>query len=203
MFVTITFPEGTADENAFRFYNTWLTKLRKINYLHTYIWVSERQKNSTLHFHMLTTDYVKIVDWNRFMKETLINEYNKDNQIFNGYNPENYNGIDLAKNRKTKKIVNFADKKSSKSLSIYITKYITKNDTVFTRLVWHCSRNVSALFTSVYQYFTHLDIQKYIKENTLKFFATDYSIIYILKRELPNHFFIEYEEINNLIVNSI
>jgi len=203
MFVTITFPSMTTDENAFRFYNTWLTKLRKINYLHTYIWVSERQKNGTLHFHLLTTDYVKVKDWNTFMKDTLINEYNKDNQVFNGYDPTNYNGIDLAKNRKTKKVVNFAEKRNAKSLSIYVTKYITKNDTVFSRLVWHCSRNVSALFTSVYQYFSSADLKKYTVDNIVKFINTDFSTVYILIKELPISFFKDYNETNELIFNSI
>lgn len=30
----------------------------------------------------------------------------------------------------------------------YLSKYITKNDIEFYRLPWHCSRNVSRLFTS-------------------------------------------------------
>lgn len=37
-----------------------------------------------------------------------------------------------------------------KTLIGYLTKYITKNNIEFYRLPWHCSRNVSKLFTSMY-----------------------------------------------------
>jgi hypothetical protein len=62
---------------------------------------------------------------------------------------KNYNGVDIAKNRKTRKVTNFAQKKSTKTLVNYLTKYITKNNGKFTHLAWHSSRDYSNLITSI------------------------------------------------------
>lgn len=39
-------------------------------------------------------------------------------------------------------------KGTQKSHVTYLEKYISKNDIEFYRLLWHCSRDVSRLFTS-------------------------------------------------------
>lgn len=148
-FITITFPSGLSDDYIYKLFNLYLTRLRKNENLLSYLWVAERQKNGTLHYHLLTTDDVYIVQWNAIMRDILINRYVKNSSIFNGYNPINYNGIDIAKNRKTGAIINFAKGVNKKAVSYYITKYITKNDTKMNHFVWHCSRNISVLFTSV------------------------------------------------------
>lgn len=148
-FVTITFPFETSDNQAYMLFNLWLTKLRSKGLLLSYLWVVERQKNGTVHFHMLTSNYVKIKEYNELMRESMMNLYAKDIHVFKGYKPDKYNGIDLAKNKKTGRVANFATAKSKKALSMYITKYITKNDTKFFRLTWHCSRNISVLFSYV------------------------------------------------------
>lgn len=148
-FVTVTFPGQTDDNEIYRIFNLFLTKLRKYENLLSYLWVAERQKNGTIHYHILTTDDVFIKEWNNHLRIILINLYNKNNLHFKGYNPIKYNGVDIAKDRKTKKVINFASKNNQKAVSYYITKYITKNDTKMNRFVWHCSRNISVLFTSV------------------------------------------------------
>ncbi len=58
-------------------------------------------------------------------------------EALQGINPEKYNGVDV-------KMV----KGTRKSLVTYLVKYISKNDIEFYRLPWHCSRDVSRLFTS-------------------------------------------------------
>jgi hypothetical protein len=35
--------------------------------LSTYLWVAERQKNNTIHFHLLTNDFMEIRIVNEFM----------------------------------------------------------------------------------------------------------------------------------------
>lgn len=148
-FITVTFPGQTDDNEIYRIFNLFLTKLRKYENLLSYLWVAERQKNGTIHYHILTTDDVYVKEWNNHLRIILINLYNKNNLHFKGYNPIKYNGVDIAKDRKTKKVINFASKSNQKAVSYYITKYITKNDTKMNRFVWHCSRNISVLFTSV------------------------------------------------------
>lgn len=149
-FWTVTFPEGIPDDVAYRVYNIWLTSLRQRKMLREYLWVVERQKNGTLHFHIAIPHKMPVQRANAMMRGTLKNEIKKGNiQGYSVYKANRYNGVDIAKNRKTGRVVNFAIKKGSRSLSGYLTKYVTKNDTAFTHLAWHNSRGFSSLFTGV------------------------------------------------------
>jgi hypothetical protein len=60
-----------------------------------------------------------------------------------------YNGVDIAKDRKTRRVTNFAKQNKQRSLSNYLTKYVTKNDSSFQHLAWHSSRGYSNLITAV------------------------------------------------------
>lgn len=136
-FYTITFPEGLSDSDCYILFNTWLTRSRKTGGLTTYLWVAERQKNQTIHFHMLTNDFMPIEKVNRFMAKSLSNLKKSGIKQLGEVDPSKYNGIDVKKVGKKRK-----------TLIGYLTKYITKNNIEFYRLPWHCSRNVSKLFTS-------------------------------------------------------
>lgn len=152
-FYTITFPFGISDDLAYQLLNTWLTRCRKSAGLKSYLWVAERQKNGTLHFHLITNNYMKIGVVNEFMKISLFNAKEKgllkcrDNAI------RRYNGVDVdnlyqPKKRKSKNQRHSRSQAMDK-LSYYLTKYVTKNDTSSKRLPWHCSRDISALFVSI------------------------------------------------------
>lgn len=159
-FYTITFPSGLSDQSCYKFFNLWLTRCRKTGGLNSYLWVAERQKNETIHFHLLTNDYMEIKAVNGYMAKALSNGKKKeDEEALNSFDPKKYNGIDV------KKVGNKREK-----LVGYLSKYITKNDIEFYRLPWHCSRDVSRLFTSVNfemedrdRYFDHLpeDLESY------------------------------------------
>lgn len=136
-FYTITFPEGLPDADCYKLFNLWLTRCRRTGGLTTYLWVAERQKNSTIHFHMLTNDFMPITKVNGYMAKTLSNVKKKGHENLVNLETEKYNGIDVKKVGKKRK-----------TLIGYLTKYITKNNIEFYRLPWHCSRNVSKLFTS-------------------------------------------------------
>lgn len=201
-FVTITFPAVTTDEQAYTFFNIWLTRLRQERLLGSYIWVAERQKIGTIHFHVLVNKFFNVVKTNIIMKEILTNRYNKNNEIFKGYNPKVYNGVDLAKNRKTRRITNFANGGKSKSLSKYITKYITKNDTVFDRLIWHNSRDISKLFTMVCgdiadSYFNTLRAKK----DTFHYIGTDFEI-WMPKEDIITPELVLMYEVNQMIYDT-
>lgn len=138
-FYTITFPVGLSDQNCYKFFNLWLTRCRKTGGLNSYLWVAERQKNKTIHFHLLTNDYMEIKEVNGYMAKALSNGQKKENEeTLKSFEPEKYNGIDV------KKVGNTREK-----LVGYLSKYITKNEIEFYRLPWHCSRDVSRLFTTV------------------------------------------------------
>jgi len=137
-FYTITFPAGLSDQSCYKYFNLWLTRCRKTGGLNSYLWVAERQENTTIHFHMLTNDFMEIQKVNGYMAKALTNGKKKEDlDILKNVDTLKYNGIHV------KKVENEREK-----LGGYLTKYITKNEIEFYRLPWHCSRDVSRLFTS-------------------------------------------------------
>jgi hypothetical protein len=82
-----------------------------------------------------------------------------------------YNGVDIAKNRKNRKVTNFAgSRKGRTALTYYITKYITKNNSEFSHLAWHNSRGFSMLFTGVTftkeEFINLLEWKGYVRKNS-------------------------------------
>lgn len=151
-FWTVTFPEGTPDDTCYQLFNTWLTTLRAKKMLHSYLWVAERQpkKTKTIHFHILIPHYMGVQRANGIMKQSICNAIRKGTlSNWNLHAAKRYNGVDIDKNRKTKKVVNFAEHGKQRSLARYLTKYVTKNETKLYRLPWHCSRDWSAMIVGV------------------------------------------------------
>lgn len=148
-FWTVTFPPGITDAMAYKIYNNWLTQLRNYGMLKEYIWVAERQENGTIHFH-IAIPHVMYAPRANAMMAGILKGYAKRGEIpFSPYKFKKYNGVDIAKNRKTKRVTNFAIKKGTMALVGYLTKYLTKNDGTFEHLAWHNSRGYSCLFTGV------------------------------------------------------
>jgi hypothetical protein len=148
-FWTVTFPQGLADDVAYKIYNIWLTSLRQYSMLKEYLWIAERQENGTIHFHIAIPHKMPVKRANAMMAGTLKTFSRRGEIPFSIDQCKKYNGVDIAKHRKTKKVTNFAIKKGSRSLITYLTKYVTKNNTSFTHLAWHNSRGFSSLFTGV------------------------------------------------------
>jgi len=147
-FITITFPLATPDGVAYKALNTWLTGLRQADMVSNYLWVAERQKNDTLHYHMLVDCYFNIKVANKRMRDVL-NGLRKKKLLLCSKNViSSYNGVDIAKDRKTKKVTNFNEQGKTKNLRRYITKYISKNKSTSKNSLWHCSRSISALMLS-------------------------------------------------------
>jgi hypothetical protein len=136
-FVTISFPMNMNDDSIFKVFNVWLTRLRKVYRLDLYLWVSERQKNGTLHYHILIPQWLPIRMVNAYMAIAIDNELRKCPQDGVNYEKLKYNGVDLKR-----------CEGNLKKLSYYLTKYVSKNNETFNRLAWHCSRSVSNLFTN-------------------------------------------------------
>lgn len=149
-FFTITFLEGTPDDICYRVLNTWLTELRQKSMLKSYLWVAERQKNGTIHYHMAVPHYMNVHRANAVMKKILLDLFRKKElPHWPREKIMKYNGIDIAKNRDSKRPVNFAAGNKGASLANYLTKYITKNETTMEHLAWHCSRDWSALVLGI------------------------------------------------------
>lgn len=138
-FYSISFPLDFPDNSAFACLNTLLTRLRKECGLRSYLWVTERQKNGTIHFHLLTNSFMYIRKVNYMMSkaiETQVDELYKEG-IYINYDATKYNGVDVRHVNNNKK-----------ALNCYLTKYVSKNMAAFHRLPYHSSRDISELFTA-------------------------------------------------------
>jgi len=172
-FWTITFPNGTTDDSAYILLNKWLTRLRTERMLKEYLWIAERQENNTVHFHMVINQKMDVKKANKFMRASIMHSINKGEISWSRLEAMKYNGVDIAKDRKTRRVTNFAKKDRQKSLSNYLTKYITKNNSTFTHLAWHSSRGYSNLITAV-----RFTMSEYSKGNVEQLLDNDKPIIH-------------------------
>ena len=146
---TVSFPLKTPDQVCYRLLNTWLTRLRQEKMIKDYLWISERQQNGTLHYHIAVNNRMCVKRANKMMRASIMHCINKKLIEWNRTDAAKYNGVDISKNRKTKRVTNFALQKNQKALSNYLTKYISKSDNTFTQLAWHNSRGYSNLIIKV------------------------------------------------------
>lgn len=148
-FFTVTFPPCVDVKTAKRCLNIWLTKLRTDEKIFMYLWVMEFQKNGTAHFHLLIPGILNVRYANRLMQETLTNAVKKKEINWTVQAAAKYNGVDIQKNKYTRKVTNFAQPKEGAALAKYISKYISKNNAPSEYQRWHCSREWSGLCTGV------------------------------------------------------
>lgn len=205
-FYSISFPRDINDDLAYKIFNVWLTRCRKSAGLKSYLWVAERQKNNTLHFHLITNNFIPIRLVNDYMRITLLNEYDKGNLVYKREKLEKYNGIDVDNLYKSKRNKNKNKRlnkvESQRKLSYYLTKYISKNNTTSERLPWHCSRDISALFISIhYADFNTHEIADIISNNpeAVHSIYEDYFTIHYFKFQPLEEWFENLTEINNLV----
>lgn len=148
-FWTVTFPMGTTDDAAFILLNKWLTRLRKEKMIKEYLWITERQENNTLHYHIVINRKMDVKKANKYMRASIMYSIGTGEVKWTREQAIKYNGVDICKNRKTKRVTNFGKGKKQKSLALYLTKYITKNNGDFSHLAWHSSREYSNIITSI------------------------------------------------------
>lgn len=148
-FWSISFPEKTSDDTGHILMNKWLTRLRQEKMINEYLWITERQENGTIHFHMVINRKMNVVRANKFMRASIMHSINKGEIQYDRIAATRYNGVDIAKDRKTRRVINFAKQNKQKALTNYLTKYVTKNNEAFQHLAWHSSREYSNLITAV------------------------------------------------------
>ena len=151
-FYSVSFPQGITDDDAHTLWNIWQTRCRKEHNLKSFIWVSERQKNNTLHFHLLTNTRMPIKDVNGYMRTSLLpycHLYGWNVDKIRKYNGVDVDNVWLPKRRKGVAASRRRPRADARAhLGKYLTKYVSKNKSTFTRLAWHQSRDISALFTA-------------------------------------------------------
>lgn len=149
-FITISFPNRFQDDHAQTALNTWLTRLRKLNKNFEYIWIKERQKNKTVHYHIITNSYFNIRVINHYMAKIIENLERKFDMFWINFTASKYNGVDI------KAIYN------NKQLAKYVTKYVTKSNQISDSLLWNCSSLISSLFT---EHFLSKSEFEYVRNN--------------------------------------
>lgn len=136
-FYTISFPAHFSDESAMKCLNKWLTRVRKWRRKFPYLWVAERQKNGTIHFHLLTNVFLPIKTTNRLMAIAIRNELKDQPNSKVHFNAGKYNGVDVTRVR------------SPKHVNAYVAKYLTKDLAERINQKWHCSRLFARLSVSL------------------------------------------------------
>lgn len=194
-FYSISFPKGLDDMSCKRCLNTWLTKLREKYKLSNYMWVAERQKNKTLHFHLLTNQKMPIKAVNAEMAKTIQYVLEKSQLNSINYDRERYNGVDLAYAGKRN---SFNDQKKPKKeqtkenrikfIARYMSKYMSKENEGWPFLPCHYSRSISALATGfVLDYIEQIWTEKELIPNSsiAYYYNSEYYEIVILEEFLP------------------
>lgn len=194
-FYSISFPKGLPDDIIRTIHNTALTRIRKFRKSFSYIWVCERQKKGTLHFHMLTNEWLNIRIINHIYAKAIKNAIAKIKCDSVSYDWIKYNGVDV-------KLVQNVLK-----LTKYLTKYLTKNNEEFNGLCWNCDSSISALVTTLY---LNDDEFKQIAKKVILWKSFDKEIsyfkeplefdIYTYGSHKPKLIFETLQEINNYIV---
>ena len=202
-FYTITFPASTPDKLTYQILNTSLTRLRKEDSITNYIWIAEKQKVGTIHYHILTTEFISVLRFNHIVKQAIATQIKKEKIPYDIEKIQKYSGVDIAKNRNTRRVTNFAKESKTSKLCKYVTKYVTKNDTKFETLMYHSSRSVSALFTSrTIQEQEFTDLMQYTIPNFSYFVNLPHTTIrtYIFCKEPPTEHYNELNLANQLVM---
>jgi len=147
-FLTLTFVNLVEDKLAVKILGKFLENIKKADKDFEYLWVAERQTNNevfkdNIHFHLITNKY-----WNieRYWK------YWTDLQLKHKITPRD-EGFKASSAFDVKSITS----KNAKGISVYLTKYITKNKSQFNCQPWNCSKKVSMLYTDFYTGFSFLN----------------------------------------------
>lgn len=201
-FYTISFPSQLPDNQCFKVLNIALTRLRKEGKINDYLWITERQKNKTLHFHLLTNDYFSVRELNDYVKASLKTKVRNKEFEYDFSIIQKYNGVDIAKNRTSRKITNLATQKDKRLIISYLTKYISKNDELFTKLPFHSSHSISKLKSKVQidEYESRQLWQLYQENNpSPRFFSNDIFTIWFFNLDISEDIFIPIDKQNEIL----
>lgn len=216
-FYSISFPANAPDNSLYEIFNRWLTNCRTRYGLSTYLWVAERQKNGTLHFHILTNNRMNISIINRAMAESINTSVLQEKLTWGQSSLSLYNGLDVdsitnpkhrqGENRKQyrsriKEIKKHTIKERVKFAIKYLTKYITKNDEVFVHLPSHSSRDISQLFTSFV--LTDKDFEQYKNytsdsDEDYIIYSDEVKTVYVFKKLPDDMLYNMLDKLNNIL----
>lgn len=145
-FYSVSFPAGIDEAVICRLWNKILTRWRRDCGLRSYIWVAERQKNGTRHYHLLTNNWMRIQDTNKIAAVAIDGEVHAGAATWGDSSLSLYNGVDVKRVKPKRDGIGGSMTSSVvRQVTRYLTKYISKSENESEFRLWHCSRNVSAL----------------------------------------------------------
>lgn len=223
VFCTLTFVAAVDDQTGVHILNKYLTALRKEFPKLQYLWVAERQlKNkdfpNNIHFHVILNKRLPVRRWNAMW---VMQQYNAGLVARNQYGERiTLREIEARFEDGTiHKVLNPVDLKRVRSiagLSMYLTKYITKQEKGqrFSCATWHCSRRVSRMFTrttvgpSTFRYmqsFNNFKVDKDTGEcwNPLPIVKQYYTMVYVNNKAAPLPYLKEMEQVNKWILGGL
>lgn len=169
--LTLTSKQIGEDKDFTKMQNVFFTYLRKYLNLKNYLYVLEKQENGNIHSHILFSQWMPVKTLNRVWCKILSdNGYTYDQ---NGTIVTPLQGlINKAKNSDltTPSPVDISVVHNLKNVSVYVTKYITKNETTLNTSIWNCSQSISKLWTSV-----HISAKEYYLP-LMRFMSAQYKI---------------------------
>lgn len=220
---TLTMIAPTDDRTAVKCLNKYLTVLRKKNAFN-YIWVAEKQANGNIHFHMVCDTKFSIAEINSLwitqqMNSGIINVQSRAKLYLDyGVTFQQLHSAGIVGWQQAQQYLNPVDVSNVNTmeyLSAYLTKYITKNETKLSCAMWHCSRNISRLFTKqliskkIFNDSGNPTINKYFnkkkkREYAAKSFVHQYGIINTIynKKHFKKHL-LEMENLNKWILDNV
>jgi hypothetical protein len=154
-FLTLTFINDISDKDAVKLLNVFFTELRSRFKNLKYIWIAERQLETTnrIHFHIIVNQWLPVREYNalwvlqQYNAGIIFPELTKE-QIVSMIETDRDNPKQKSELQKHLNPFDIKPIRNIHGLSYYLTKYVTKNDSGnFECLAWHCSRSVSKLFT--------------------------------------------------------
>jgi hypothetical protein len=170
-FITLTFVNLVSDQIAVKILKRFLDNMKKGKEDFDYLWVAERQTNNevfegNIHFHLITDKFWDIKkSW----------KYWIDLQAKQGIKPRDEN-FKPSSAFDVKRIAS----KNPRSISSYLTKYITKNMAQFKCQVWNCSKGVSNLYTGFYTGMEFLEELQRLKGNQIKEIPMEYTTLHLI-----------------------
>jgi hypothetical protein len=181
--ITLTLPSKQYESDKvikLKYLNLFLSKLRYHYKNFNYLWVSERQQNGNIHFHLVVDQYMK--------KEVVQNMWN--DTLANGDYINNFQKKHGHRKPPTTKIT---AQNKMKDCAEYLTKYVTKaekSEPIEGKL-WDCSdllQKVSRLafmWKPIYYDLIAVDFARF----TMKYFSTDFKELFLIDKGFVSKLF--------------
>lgn len=180
--ITLTLPSKQVDSDKVlksKILNTFLTKLRYHNQNFNYLWVSERQKNGNIHFHLIVDKWFDKMEVQRLWNDSLANLSYIDSfqKKFGHRNPPS---------------TKITGQQQMKDAAEYLSKYASKgtDNQAVEGKVWDCSdcllKIVNLSFSWKWYYYNLIDCDFY--KLKMKYIANDFREMFLFSKNFVTHF---------------